>query len=60
MAEWEEIFSESYSVDFFSSSSGAHKLKARGPEYYGNNVPAYTMLGPRFCPVAFGSQKVFY
>ena len=58
VAEWEEDFGESLSVDFYSSSSQSVQ-KALKPRFYGSSVPAYTMLGPKHCPLSFESQRMF-
>ena len=58
LAEWEEFFSEAYSVDFFRTSMG-NKKKVLRPKYYGFKKPAYSYLGPKFCPLSFFSERTF-
>ena len=58
LAEWEEFFSEAYSVDFFRTSMG-NKKKVMRPKYYGFKKPAYSYLGPKFCPLSFFSERTF-
>ena len=56
--EWEEVVRDSYSIDFFRSSSNNTtpilKLK-----YYGRKIPAYAYLGPKYCPLSFYSENTF-
>ena len=56
--EWEEFFSEAFSVDFFRSSMG-NTRKVMRPQYYGKRRPAYSYLGPKFCPLSFFSERTF-
>ena len=58
LSEWEEFFSEAFSVDFFRTSMG-NKRKVMRPQYYGVRKPAYSYLGPKFCPLSFFSERTF-
>lgn len=58
MLEWDNFFLDSFSVDFFHSSSKS-SVKVLKPRYYGQKAPAYAYLAPKYCPVSFGSSKTF-
>ena len=55
---WADFFKESYSLDFFRTSVG-NKRKVLKNQYYGKRKPAYSYLGPTFCPTAFNSERIF-
>ena len=56
--EWEDLVKDSYSMDFFASSSN-NTMPIMKPQYYGAEMPAYAALGPKYCPRAFFSAKHF-
>ena len=57
---WRDKFKDSYSVDFYSTSSNQPgHIRIMKPRFYGAKMPAYAYLGPKFCPVAFESEKLF-
>ena len=56
--EWSELVKDAYSMDFFASSSN-NTLKVLRPQYYGQKMPAYASLGPKYCPRSFFSGKHF-
>ena len=55
---WNNLFSKSYSVHFYGSSSkiGGKILK---PKFYGPENPAYLNLGVHHCPDSFFSDRLF-
>ena len=58
LKEWQEFFANAKSVDFFRSSMG-NKRKVLRPQFYGARKPAYSYLGPNFCPLSYYSEKTF-
>ena len=58
MADWENIFKDAYSVDFYRSSMGNNR-KILPPRYYGAKKPPYSYLGPKYCPLSFFADRSF-
>ena len=56
--EWKDTIKDSYSIDFFRSSSN-NTTPILKRKYYGRKIPAYAFLGPEFCPLSFFSEKTF-
>ena len=56
--EWKDIIKDSYSIDFFRSSSN-NTTPILKRKYYGRKIPAYAFLGPNFCPLSFYSENTF-
>ena len=56
--EWQEVVKDSYSIDFFRSSSN-NTTPIRKLKYYGKKIPAYAYLGPKYCPLSFYSENTF-
>ena len=56
--EWEIIVKDSYSIDFYRSSSN-NTTPIRKLKYYGRKIPAYAYLGPKYCPLSFYSENTF-
>ena len=56
--EWQTIFADSFSVDFFRSTL-RNAMPVLRSNYYGATMPAYSYLGPKFCPLSYFSEKTF-
>ena len=56
--EWNEIFKNSYTQDFFSSST-KNSIKIMKARNYGQKMPAMSHLGPLMCPLAYYSEKLY-
>ena len=67
---WNELFSKSYVVHFYGTSSQYYGIQAMGmsvdnnpevlqPKHYGNEMPALAYLGPTECPLSFFSTMPF-
>ena len=56
--EWENILDNSYSIDFYRTSSN-NTTPITKPKYYGKKIPAYSYLGPKYCPLSFYSEITF-
>jgi len=63
---WDEAFRDSYSIDMYATSgqgppgSGpVTQIRFMKRRFYGAMIPAYVHLGPKFCPLAWESQKLF-
>ena len=60
LKEWEEIFKDAYSADFFASSvTGSSKTRVQRAQFYGRQKPAFLYLGPKYCPTSYFSAKLF-
>ena len=59
LPEWKEFFAEAYSVDFYRSSMKSDRRRVLKPQYYGAKKPAFSYLGPEFCPMSFHSETTF-
>lgn len=60
-SDWYEIFSNSFAVHFYHSSSRRHGPGAviKRPKYYGAKKPAYLVLAMAHCPLAYWSGETF-
>ena len=61
-AEWYEMFSRSYAVHFYHSSSQSSIANPRGikrPRFYGARKPAYLVLAMDHCPLSYWSKDIF-
>ena len=56
--DWDAFLRNSYSIDFYKSSSKS-TTPIRDRKYYGKKIPAYAHLGPKYCPMSFKSDPTF-
>lgn len=56
--DWDAFLRNSYSIDFYRSSSNS-TTPIRDRKYYGKKIPAYAHLGPKYCPLSFKSDSTF-
>lgn len=56
--DWDVVLQNSYSIDFYRSSSN-NTTPITSRKYYGKKIPAYSHLGPKYCPLSFSSDRTF-